>query len=65
MANKALSHDSIADELMTNASRTRAKTRANAILKPMTLDELRRDRKMTQDEDGPKRSVPPRKALQI
>jgi predicted XRE-type DNA-binding protein len=48
MANKTLSYDSIADELMTPASRTRAKKRANAILKRMTLDELRKDRKMTQ-----------------
>jgi len=48
MANKTLSYDSIADELMTRASRVRAKKRANAILKRMTLDELRRDRKVTQ-----------------
>lgn len=48
MANKTLSYDSIADELMTKASRVRAKKRANAILKRMTLDELRKDRKMTQ-----------------
>jgi predicted XRE-type DNA-binding protein len=48
MANKTLSYDSIANELMTPASRARAKKRANAILKRMTLDELRRDRKMTQ-----------------
>ena len=40
MANKTLSYDSIADELMTKASRARAKKRANAILKRMTLDEL-------------------------
>ncbi len=48
MANKTLSYDSIADALMTKASRVRAKKRANAILKRMTLDELRKDRKMTQ-----------------
>ena len=48
MANKTLSYDSIANELMTPASRARAKKRANAILKRMTLDELRKDRKMTQ-----------------
>jgi len=48
MANKTLSYDSIANELMTPASRGRAKKRANAILKRMTLDELRKDRKMTQ-----------------
>ena len=48
MANKTLSYDSIADELMTKASRARAKKRANTILKRMTLDELRKDRKMTQ-----------------
>jgi DNA-binding Xre family transcriptional regulator len=48
MANKTLSYDSIADELMTKASRVRAKKRANAILKRMTLDELRKERKMTQ-----------------
>ena len=48
MANKTLSYDSIADELMTKASRVRAKKRADAILKRMTLDELRKDRKMTQ-----------------
>ena len=48
MANKPLSYDSIADELMTKASRARAKKRANVILKRMTLDELRKDRKMTQ-----------------
>ena len=48
MANRTLSYDSIADELMTKASRARAKKRANAILKRMTLDELRKDRKMTQ-----------------
>jgi DNA-binding Xre family transcriptional regulator len=48
MANKTLSYDNIADELMTKASRVRAKKRADAILKRMTLDELRKDRKMTQ-----------------
>src|SRR5579884_2220356 len=48
MANKPLPYDSIADELMTKASRARARKRANAILKRMTLDELRKDRKMTQ-----------------
>jgi DNA-binding Xre family transcriptional regulator len=48
MANKTPSYDSIANELMTPASRARARKRANAILKRMTLDELRRDRKMTQ-----------------
>ena len=48
MASRTLSYDSIADELMTKASRTRAKKRANAILERMTLDELRKDRKMTQ-----------------
>jgi DNA-binding Xre family transcriptional regulator len=48
MASKTLSYDSIADELMTKASRARAKKRANAILNRMTLDELRKDRKMTQ-----------------
>jgi predicted XRE-type DNA-binding protein len=48
MANKTLSYDSIADELMSKASRSRAKKRANAILERMTLDELRKDRKMTQ-----------------
>ena len=48
MANKTLSYDSVANELMTPASRTRARKRANAILKRMTLDELRKDRKMTQ-----------------
>ncbi len=48
MANKTVSYDSIANELMTPASRARAKKRANAILKRMTLDELRKDRKMTQ-----------------
>ena len=48
MAHKTLAYDSIADELMTKASRARAKKRANAILERMTLDELRRDRKMTQ-----------------
>ena len=48
MANKTLSYDSIADELMTKTSRARAKKRANAILKRMTLDQLRKDRKMTQ-----------------
>jgi DNA-binding Xre family transcriptional regulator len=48
MANKTLSYDSIANDLMTPASRARAKKRANAILKRMTLNELRKDRKMTQ-----------------
>ncbi len=48
MANKTLSYDSIANELMTPVSRARAKKRANTILKRMTLDELRKDRKMTQ-----------------
>ena len=48
MANKTLPYDSIADELMSKASRARAKKRANVILKRMTLDELRKDRKMTQ-----------------
>ena len=48
MANKTLSHDSIADKLMTKASRIRAKKRADAFLKRMTLDQLRKDRKMTQ-----------------
>ena len=50
MANKTLSYDSIADKLMTKASRARAKRRANAILKRMMVDELRRDRKMTQGD---------------
>lgn len=53
MANKALSYDSIADELMTKASRTRAKKRANGILKRMKLDEPRKDRKMTQGKLAP------------
>ena len=48
MAKRTLSYDSIADELMTKASRARARKRANAILNRMTLDELRKDRKMTQ-----------------
>ncbi len=48
MANKTVSYDSIADDLMAKASRTRAKERANAILERMTLDELRNDGKMTQ-----------------
>jgi len=48
MTNKTLSYDSIAEELMSKASRVRAKKCANAILKRMTLDELRKDRKMTQ-----------------
>jgi predicted XRE-type DNA-binding protein len=48
MASRTFSYDSIADELMTKASRTRAKKRANAILERMTLDELRKDRRMTQ-----------------
>jgi DNA-binding transcriptional regulator YiaG len=48
MANKTLSYDSIADRLMTKASRIRAKKRAVAILKRMTLDQLRKDRKITQ-----------------
>jgi DNA-binding Xre family transcriptional regulator len=48
MASETLSYDTIADELITKASRARAKKRANAILKRMTLDELRKDRKMTQ-----------------
>jgi DNA-binding transcriptional regulator YiaG len=48
MASRTLSYDSIADELMTKASRARARKRANAILERMTLDELRKDRKMTQ-----------------
>ena len=47
MANKTLSCDSIADKLMTRASRFCAKKRANSILRSMTLDELRKDRKMT------------------
>ena len=37
---------------MTKASRSRAKKRANAILKRMTLDELRKDRKMTQGKSA-------------
>jgi DNA-binding Xre family transcriptional regulator len=48
MASRTLSYDSIADQLMTKASRARARKRANAILERMTLDELRKDRKMTQ-----------------
>jgi DNA-binding Xre family transcriptional regulator len=48
MAKKSLPCDSIADELMTKASRVRAKKRADAILKRMSLDQLRKDRKMTQ-----------------
>ncbi len=50
MANKTIPYNSIADELMTKASRARAKKHANAILERMTLDELRKDRKMTQGE---------------
>lgn len=46
--NKTLSYDNIANELMTPASRARAKKRSNTILKRMTLAELRKDRKMTQ-----------------
>jgi DNA-binding transcriptional regulator YiaG len=48
LANKPLSHDSIADKLMTKASRIRAKKRADAFLKRMALGQLRKDRKMTQ-----------------
>ena len=48
MANKTHSYDSIADELMTKASRARAKKRANAILERMTPDELRKDGKIIQ-----------------
>jgi DNA-binding Xre family transcriptional regulator len=48
MAKKSLPYDSIADELMTKASRVRVKKRADAILKRMSLDQLRKDRKMTQ-----------------
>jgi DNA-binding Xre family transcriptional regulator len=47
MAIKTLSYDSIADKLMTKASRVRARKRADAILKRITLDQLRKDRKMT------------------
>ena len=53
MANKALSYDSIADELMTKASRARAKKRADSILKRMALDEVRKNRKMTQGKLAP------------
>jgi DNA-binding Xre family transcriptional regulator len=48
MAKKSLPYDSIADELMTKASRVRVKKRADAILKRMSLVQLRKDRKMTQ-----------------
>ncbi|MGC9198943.1 MAG: XRE family transcriptional regulator [Acidobacteriaceae bacterium] len=48
MANKTFLYDSVADELMAKASRARAKKRADAILQRMTLDELRKDRKLTQ-----------------
>ncbi|MGB6130369.1 MAG: hypothetical protein WBG54_01200 [Acidobacteriaceae bacterium] len=48
MANKTISYDNIAKKLMTKASRARAKKRANAILKRMALDELRKVRKVTQ-----------------
>jgi hypothetical protein len=44
MANKTISYDSIARELMTRASRARAKKRANAILNRMG----RKVRKVTQ-----------------
>ncbi len=53
MANKPLSYDRIADELMTKVSRARAKKRANVILKRMALDEPRKDRKMTQGKVAP------------
>src|SRR6266571_3207698 len=48
MANKTISYANIANKLMTKASRARAKKRANAILKRMALDELRKVRKVTQ-----------------
>jgi hypothetical protein len=50
MANKILSYDSIANVLMSPASRARAKKRANAILKRMRLDELRHNRKTTRSQ---------------
>lgn len=53
MANKIISYDNIASELMTKASRARAKKRANAMLKRMTLDEPRKVRKMTQGKLTP------------
>lgn len=48
MANKTISYDKIASELMTKASRARARNRANAILKRMGLDELRKVLKVSQ-----------------
>jgi DNA-binding Xre family transcriptional regulator len=48
MAIKTLSYDGIADKLMTKASCVRSKKRADAILKRIALDQLRKDRKMTQ-----------------
>ncbi len=42
------SFDELAAETMTPASRGRARKRADAILQRMSLDALRKDRKMTQ-----------------
>jgi energy-coupling factor transporter ATP-binding protein EcfA2 len=53
MAIKTISYDSIASELMTKASRARAKKRAKTILKRMGLDELREVRKVTQENLTP------------
>jgi DNA-binding Xre family transcriptional regulator len=40
----------LAEQTMTAASRNRAKKRADAILQRMSLDELRKERKITQKE---------------
>ena len=53
MAIKTISYDSIASELMTKASRARAKKHAKTILKRMGLDELREVRKVTQENLPP------------
>jgi hypothetical protein len=50
MANKTIFYDNIASELMTKASRARARNRANAILKRMGLDERRKVRKVSQEK---------------
>ena len=42
------SFDKLAEDIMTRASRARAKKRADFLLQKMTLDQLRRDRRKTQ-----------------
>uniref|UniRef100_A0A372IT67 Uncharacterized protein n=2 Tax=Paracidobacterium acidisoli TaxID=2303751 RepID=A0A372IT67_9BACT len=53
MASRTIPYDTIANKLMSKASRARAKERGSAILKRMALDELRKSRKVTHEKLAP------------